>query len=107
MDMILTGRAVDAAEAKAMGLVDRVVADGSVREEAEKLALEIAAFPQLCMRSDRLSAYEQTGQAADAAMRNELRHGLEVIDSGETRRGAERFSAGAGRHGAFEKPAKD
>jgi enoyl-CoA hydratase len=102
LDMILTGRPVGAEEALRIGLADRVVDDGTCRAAAEQLAEQIAAFPQLCMRSDRLSAYDQAGVSLDAALRSEFRHGVEVIQSGETGAGAARFSAGAGRHGKFE-----
>jgi enoyl-CoA hydratase len=102
LDMILTGRPVDAAEALRIGLADRVVAEGQARAAAESLAREIAAFPQLCLRSDRLSAYEQAGQDLAAALANEVRRGIEVLASGETREGAARFAGGAGRHGRFE-----
>lgn len=102
LDLILTGRAVAADEAQRIGLADRVVASGESRAAAEALAAEIAAFPPRCMRSDRLSAYEQAGLELEAALRNEARRGIEVIRSGETRAGAERFSRGAGRHGRFE-----
>lgn len=101
LDMILTGRPVDAAEAQRMGLADRVVAPGCARAEAEALAHEIARFPQICMRSDRLSAYEQWHKPPAAALENELRRGLTVIESGETRAGATRFAQGAGRGGSF------
>jgi enoyl-CoA hydratase len=102
LDMILTGRPVGAEEALRIGLADRVVDDGQSRAAAEALAEQIAAFPQICMRSDRLSAYEQGGLSLEAALRNEFRRGLEVIRSGETVAGAQRFAAGAGRHGRFE-----
>jgi enoyl-CoA hydratase/carnithine racemase len=102
LDMILTGRPVGAEEALRIGLADRLVDDGQARPAAETLAAQIAAFPELCMRSDRLSAYEQGGLSVDDALRNEFRHGLEVIQSGETRAGAERFAGGAGRHGRFD-----
>jgi hypothetical protein len=78
------------------------VDDGQSRVAAEALAEQIAAFPQICMRSDRLSAYEQAGLSLDEAIRNEFRHGVEVIRSGETVAGAQRFADGAGRHGRFE-----
>ena len=84
-----------------MGLANRVVEDGTARQEAEKLAAQIAEFPQICMRHDRLSAYEQFGMKLPAAIRNEFRHGLEVIQSKETVEGATRFKKGAGRHGKF------
>ena len=101
LDLILTGRPVDAAEGHAMGLVDRVVAEGTAREAAEALAAEIAGFPERCMRSDRLSVYEQSGLPLAEALRGEFERGIEVIRSGETRAGADRFRAGAGRHGRF------
>jgi enoyl-CoA hydratase len=102
LDMILTGRPVGAEEALRIGLADRVVEDGQSRAAAEALAEQIAAFPQICMRSDRLSAYEQAGLSLDEALRNEFRRGMEVIFSGETAVGAQRFAGGAGRHGKFE-----
>jgi enoyl-CoA hydratase len=101
MDMILTGRAVAAREALDMGLANRVVADGAARTAAEALAGEISRFPQLCMRNDRLSACEQWGMEFDAAMANESRRGVAVVQSGETVAGAGRFAGGAGRHGSF------
>lgn len=102
MDLILTGRAVDAAEAERIGLANRRVAAGEALEAAEALALQIAAFPQTCMRGDRHSAYEQWGLDETAAIANEFRHGLNTLQSGETVAGASRFSAGTGRHGQFE-----
>lgn len=102
LDLILTGRPVGADEALRIGLADRVVEDGASRTAAEALAREIAAFPARCMRSDRLSAYECAALPLDEALRHETRRGLDVIASGETREGASRFAAGAGRHGRFE-----
>jgi enoyl-CoA hydratase len=102
LDMILTGRPVGAEEALRIGLADRIVDDGTSRAAAEALAEQIAAFPQICMRADRRSAYEQAGLPLDAALRNEFRHGIEVVRSGETLAGALRFAGGAGRHGKFE-----
>lgn len=99
LDLILTGRAVSADEAYAIGLANRVVDDGTAREKAEALAREIARFPQQCLRSDRLSVYEQWGMPTKEALRNEFRRGASVIASGETADGAERFARGAGRHG--------
>jgi enoyl-CoA hydratase len=101
LDLILTGRPVRADEALRIGLADRVVATGAARAAAEQLAAEIAAFPQLCLRADRRSALEQWSLPEAAALANEYRHGIAVIDSGETQRGAARFAAGAGRHGSF------
>jgi enoyl-CoA hydratase len=100
MDMVLTGRGVRAREALEMGLVNRVVADGSSRRAAEQLAAELAAFPQRCLRHDRLSLLEQQGQDEDTALANEFAHGLASLE--EVQPGLERFRAGAGRHGAFE-----
>ncbi len=102
MDMILTGRAVDAHEAKQMGLANRVVPTGTALEAAVELAEQIAAFPQLCMRSDRRSAYEQWGMDFDDAMANEGRLGDATMRSGETRAGAQRFASGKGRGGRFD-----
>jgi enoyl-CoA hydratase len=102
LDMILTGRGVGAREALAWGLADRVVGHGRAREEAEALARAVAAFPQVCLRGDRLSAYEQWSLPQDEAIANELRHGMATLASGETAQGAARFAGGAGRHGSFE-----
>jgi enoyl-CoA hydratase len=101
LDLVLTGRAVGADEALAMGLATRVVPSGGTRAAAEALASEIAAFPQACMRHDRLSTYEQAGLDLPEAMANELRHGLEALRSPEAVEGARRFAGGRGRHGAF------
>lgn len=102
LDLILTGRPVDADEALRIGLADRVVPDGSARAAAEELAREIARFPPNCVRSDRRSAYEQWGHDEAAALRREYELGIETIRSGETGEGASRFARGAGRHGDFE-----
>lgn len=99
MDLILTGRPVDAEEAQRIGLVDRVVEAGTAVEAAVSLAMDIAAVPQICARSDRLSAYEQWDLSWDEAVRNEVRRGLEVLASGETAEGALRFTEGMGRQG--------
>ncbi|MFZ1864010.1 MAG: crotonase/enoyl-CoA hydratase family protein [Polyangiales bacterium] len=99
MDLILTGRAVPAKEAAWMGLANRVVPAGKALDAAIDLAEEIASHPQRCMRGDRRSALEQWDLSEDEAMRNELRLGLDTIESGETVSGAQRFRDGAGRHG--------
>jgi enoyl-CoA hydratase len=99
LDMILTGRPVGAAEALAMGLADRVVEDGGALRAALALAHELGALPQACMRSDRMSVYEQWSLTTSDALVNETRHGRAVIDSGETAEGAARFARGDGRHG--------
>jgi enoyl-CoA hydratase len=101
LDLILTGRPVSAREALDMGLVNRVVAQGRAREVAEALALEIARFPQVCMRGDRMSAYEQFGLSFEDAIANEFKHGQTALRA-ETVKGAGRFAGGAGRHGAFD-----
>ena len=101
LDMILTGRPVDAHEALAFGLANRVVPAGGAREEAEALARSIAAFPPNCVRSDRRSAWEGEGRPLPAALANEFALGKATTDSGESQAGAQRFAAGAGRHGQF------
>jgi enoyl-CoA hydratase len=99
LDMILTGRGVGAAEALLMGLANRVVPDGHALQEALTLAHQLAALPQTCMRSDRMSADEQWSLTTAAALVNETRRGIAVINSGETALGAQRFAGGEGRHG--------
>lgn len=99
LDLILTGRPVDAAEAKAIGLVNRIVPRGEARAAAEKLARQLSEFPQACMRSDRLSVYEQWGLTSQEAIQNEFEHGMGTVQQGETVQGAARFSGGEGRHG--------
>lgn len=101
LDMILTGRPVGSDEALAMGLANRVVNDGTVREEAEHFAARIAGFPGTCMRRDRLSAYEQDGMDIGTALRNEYRHGMKALQSPELKEGLGRFTGGQGRHGQF------
>src|SRR5205807_9120279 len=101
LDLILTGRGVSGEEALRMGLANRVVEPGSALDAALELAHSLAAFPQGCLRADRLSAYEQWSMPWDQARRNELRRGSAVLASGESTAGAARFSAGAGRHGSF------
>ena len=99
LDLILTGRPVAGEEALGMGLANRLVEPGQALPAAIALARELAALPQRCLRSDRLSAHEQTGLPMPQAMAQEFERGLEVIGSGETAAGAARFAAGAGRHG--------
>ncbi|MHA1343999.1 MAG: crotonase/enoyl-CoA hydratase family protein [Promethearchaeota archaeon] len=101
LDMILTGRPVSAQEAFEWGLANRVVKDGTSREEAEKLAREIAKFPQICMRNDRLSVYEQFGLSIHDAMVNEFEYGLKTLAKGEFLQGSKKFSKGNGKHGDF------
>lgn len=101
LDLILTGRAVKADECLQIGLANRVVADGRVLESAIELAKTISRFPQTCMKNDRMSVYQQEDLDFTMAMNNEFRLGLEVIQSGETLKGAEDFTSGKGRHGNF------
>jgi len=102
LDLIITGRAVDAREAHAIGLVHRVVASGESRPAAEAWARELAQLPPACLRGDRLSAYEQEDLPFAEAMANELRRGMAALreESGE---GARRFAGGAGRGGRRER----
>ena len=100
MDLILTGRPVDAWEAERMGLVNRVVPVGQARVEAEALAHSLAALPQTCLRNDRLSVLEQEGLTEADAMAVELRFGLASLADGALD-GAARFASGEGRHGQF------
>ena len=101
LDMILTGRPVDAPEALAFGLANRVVPAGRAREEAESLAGVIADFPPNCVRSDRRAVWDGLGLPLPEALANEFALGKATVDSGESQAGAQRFAAGAGRHGAF------
>jgi enoyl-CoA hydratase len=101
MDMILTGRGVSGDEALRMGLANRVVEPGTTLAAAKELAAQLVAFPQRCLRSDRLSAYEGWTMPIEAALANEFRRGIETVESGETRAGAARFAGGEGRHGKF------
>jgi enoyl-CoA hydratase len=99
LDMILTGRGVGAEEALRIGLANRVVPDGEARSAAVALAKELAELPPLCLRADRRSVFEQWGLDLDDAIALEYAGGLDVIRSGETQAGAQRFASGAGRHG--------
>jgi enoyl-CoA hydratase len=100
LDLVLTGRAVDAEEAERIGLVNRVVPPGTARASAQLLAAELAAFPQECLRHDRLSLLEQQGLDEEPAMAGELRHGQVSLTHGAAE-GARRFVSGEGRHGRF------
>jgi enoyl-CoA hydratase len=98
LDLILTGRAVSADEALQMGLANRIVDDGRALAEAQALAIQIASFPQRCMRADRASAYAQWDLSLADALRQEGAGGYPVVFE-EGVAGAVRFAAGAGRHG--------
>jgi enoyl-CoA hydratase len=100
MDLILTGRAVDAWEAEQIGLVNRVVPVGESLAAAQQLARELARFPQTCMREDRLSVLDQQGLSEADALAAEFEHGLRSL--AEVQAGLERFRSGAGRHGSFD-----
>jgi enoyl-CoA hydratase len=97
LDLILTGRAVKADEAFAMGLVNRVVPRGDSRRAAEALAAELCELPQTAMRADRMSAYLQHDLDLEAALAKELELGSRALY--EAAEGARRFTSGAGRHG--------
>ncbi len=101
MDLILTGRPVDAAEAHAIGLANRMAPRGEALAQALALAKQIAAFPQACLRNDRASALAQWDLTETDAIENEVRLGLATLRSGETASGAQRFAQGEGRHGKF------
>lgn len=101
MDLILTGRPVGGEEALGMGLANRLTSPGGALAGALELAATLSAFPQHCLRSDRLSAIEQWGMDLGTALANEVEHGMATIRSGETSEGASRFADGAGRHGSF------
>jgi enoyl-CoA hydratase len=99
LDLVLTGRPVAAVEALEIGLANRVVPEGTARRAAEELAHDLARFPQTCLREDRLSLLESLGLELDAAISNELEHGLRSL--AEVQSGLERFRGGEGRHGEF------
>jgi len=101
MDLILTGRPVDTAEALQIGLANRTCAAGAALETASALADGLARFPQTCLRNDHASVLEQWSLDEADALANETRRGLDTLDSGETSAGAARFSGGEGRHGRF------
>lgn len=99
MDMILSGRGVSGELAEQWGLVNRVCEPGRALDTALELAAHLSTFPQLCMRTDRASAYEQWSMSIEDALANETQHGLVPLRSGEAVEGASRFAAGAGRSG--------
>jgi enoyl-CoA hydratase len=99
MDLILTGRKVEAAEALQMGLCNRVVPTGSARNAAIELAQQLSAFPQRTMLSDRINAYEQWDRSLPQALHLEWERSKHRI--GDGLQGAVRFAGGEGRHGKF------
>ena len=99
LDLILTGRLVGAQEALQMGLVNRVVPKGEARNAAEALAAELATLPQMCMRSDRQSAYEQWGKPVREGLAGEFELGVETLKNSNVLENAQRFVEGEGRHG--------
>ena len=102
LDLVLTGRPVDAREALEIGLANRLVPAGRSLAAAQELASALARFPQLCLREDRLSLLEAQGLSEPEALANELRHGQRSMT--QVQAGLERFRGGAGRHGGFEEP---
>ncbi len=100
LDLILTGRGVSGQEALMMGLANRIVPKGKALQAALALASDLAHFPQQCLRSDRLSSYEQWSLNLEEGLRNEARLGIATIQSGEAQAGARRFVEGHGRHGS-------
>jgi enoyl-CoA hydratase len=99
LDLILTGRPVDAAEAYAIGLANRLVPTSTALVAAQQLAAELARFPQATMRADRASAYGESGRSEREAMAAEFTSGVACIEDAVA--GAARFSEGHGRHGSF------
>ncbi len=102
MDLLLTGRPVDAQEALHIGLANRVVPEGQALDAAVALAEEIASFPQVSMRNDLLSAYQQWSLSPEDALQHEFALGQAALAT-ETVLGATQFAKGAGRHGSFKK----
>ncbi len=100
LDMILTGRPVAADEAYSFGLANRLVGAGRAYEHAVEVARQIASFPQICVRSDRMSSYEQWGLALEDALRTESERGRLPLMT-EAQAGARRFTSGLGRKGEF------
>ena len=100
LEIIMTGRKVPADECLVIGACEQVVPPGKSREAAEKMAAEIAAFPQGCMLADRRSVYLQHGLSVEDAMREEWENSISAL-SAEGVSGAKRFSSGKGRHGDF------
>ena len=94
LDLILTGREVAGPEAKAMGLVNRLCAPGQALDHARELAAQLSKAPQLCMREDRMSSYEQWSTGLDEAIQNEFRHGMSALSDPDFLANVQRFFAG-------------
>jgi enoyl-CoA hydratase len=101
LDMILTGRPVSAEEARACGLVTRIVGKGKAREEAERLAAQLAQFPRACMRSDREALYRGLGMGLPEALALEFGFGMRALATGEAVEGARRFAGRPDKRGSF------
>ena len=99
LDLILTGRGVSGDEAARMGLANRLSEPGTALDDARALAHDLARLPQVCLRNDRRSAYEQAGHDLEAAMRREYELGVVTLSSSDFAAGVARFTAGEGRHG--------
>jgi len=100
LEIIMTGRKVEAEECLRIGLCEKVVPKGKARKAAEEMAQEIARFPQACVRADRHSVYLQQGLTTRSALEQEWVNGIGVVEL-EGVAGAARFAKGAGRHGDF------
>ena len=101
LDLILTGRLVNAGEAQQIGLVNEIVSEGKAVERAIELGKQLAQFPQVAMLNDRRSVYEGIGLSLDDALKNEAAIGRETWASGEGSTGAKSFSDGKGRSASF------
>ena len=101
MDLILTGRKVEAQECLEIGLASRICDDGTALDAALALAEQLARFPQGCMRADRMSVLKQWGLAEPQALAGEWRHGSATF-AAEGQGGAARFASGKGRGGDFD-----
>ena len=101
LDMILTGRPVNAQDAYQWGLANRLVEDGQSRQKAEEMARELAKFPSICMKNDRLSVYNQFGLNFKEAMQDEFKLGVKTLECGEYLEGSKGFTLGKGKHGKF------
>lgn len=104
LDLILTGRAVDAEEALRIGLATRVVPTGDTRAAAIALAHDLAAFPHRTLRADLASTRAAFDRPLPDALLAEHDGGVGAIEAGGMTAGVDRFRAGAGRHGGAIDP---